>query len=318
MKKVLDKINGRRLKVVLLPFLFLMLTFCITISSVMQPDTAAIGETIDVAINVDVVPAESSAYNVILGVLMPEDWDTSKVSALYSSDNGSGTFSLAPDGTYASQMMDLVGIGDNYGKVKWVAFISDGLVSGTENVSFSGQIQVAMNVGDQNVKTQLGYVVGTSGYGITDGNIGINFPDCFEVTGGSNPLKDLCGPLPFPVVLVPAQHNFNDIIKIRFDATKGLQGDPTPLMGADQIYLCGTVTANGTTVEVCDQSSGTMLKNIGTDFWEITIWPKQFFDLSLDADITALSFTFTNATGDIIVNNPDTGEAFQIIPNCIN
>lgn len=318
MKHIQLNINRRRLKVILLPLLFLILTYCITISSVMQPSYATVGETIEVSINVDVVPAETSSYNVILGVLIPEEWDPSKINATYTSDNGSGTFSPASDGTYANQMMDLVGIGENYGKVKWVALVSDGLVSGTENDSFSGQIKLALTVGDNNLKTQLGYIVGTSGYGITDGNIGINFPDCFEVMGGDNPIIDLCGPLPFPVVLAPAEHNYNDIIKISFDATKGFQGDPTALMGVDQVFLCGTVTANEETVVMCDQSEVTLMNNVGTDKWEIAIWPKQFFNLSLDADITAVSFTFTDANGDNVVVNPDSGEAFQIIPNCTN
>jgi hypothetical protein len=316
MKNILKKISKIKIKLILISFLFLTLTYCITITSVIQPSTAIVGETINVTLNIDVRAAEDSAQNIILGVLVPRRWNIeSNTVATYNSTNGSGSFSLAPNQTLSSQMNDLYGIGENYGEVKWVAFISNGVVTGTNGANFSGQIQLAIQVGAENVKTQLGYIVGTSGYGIDNiNNISVRFTDCMTITGGTNSLFDLCGPVPFPVALSPAAYSFNDIIKIRFDAAKG----PTALSDAASIYLCGTVIADGIQKEICLPSPKNLLQKIGPDLWEISIWGKQFFDLSMEANITSISFNFTNESGTIIVKNPDTGEDFQIIPNCNN
>lgn len=319
MKNLSKNFIKKKVKVLSLFLSLLLFTFCVTISNVIQPSTATIGEVIDVTLDVDVAAIEDASYNVILGILMPEDWDASTIVASYTSPNGNGTFSLAPDNTYSKQMTDLVGIGENYGRVKWVSLISDGLVSGVNNAGFSGQVQISFAVGDENVKTQLGYVVGETGRGITldnNGvpNYGVQFPDCFEVTGGSNILSDLCGPIPFPVTLQPSEYSFDDVIKINFDASKG----PTALLGAESIFLCGAVTADGVQKEICEANPSSSLTNIGPDLWEISIWGKQFFDLPRDANITAMNFYFRNENGDIVVKNPDTGEDFQITPNCSN
>lgn len=321
MKKMISTLCKKRTLVIVLPLLFLVFTMCITISGVMQPSTATIGEEINITVDVAVIPAEDASHNIIFGVLAPESWDiASNAVASYTSDNGDGTMRLATaaDPDYSFQMMDLVGIGKNYGLVKWVVFISDDAITGANAVGFSGQIQLGLTVGDENINTQMGYVVGTSGWGITAGNIGTNFTPCMEVSGGTNALIDLCGPLPFPVTYEPTEYTLDDIIHITFDATKGSQGSPTALLGVDQVYLCGTVTANGATTQVCDTNATTMLRRIGTDLWEISIWAKQFFGLPPDADISDISFNFTNEAGDIIVKDPDTGEDFQIIPNCTN
>ena len=313
MKNLFNKFNGRVFKIIIFPLLFLTLTFCITISKIDQPSNATIGEKIKINLQVDVKPSESNEYNVILGVLVPENWEIeTNTLATYTSDNGSGTFSLTPDATLALQMTDLVGIGKNYGRVKWVAFVSDGKIKGTNNVNFSGQIHLEMTVGNENVKTQLGYIVATSGWGISDKNIDVKFTDCMEVSGGTNSLSDLCGPIPFPVTFKPSQFTLDDVIKITFDANKG----PTDLLGAEKVYICGTVIADGIQKDVCVANSSNILNNIGPNIWEISIWGKQFFNLPMGANITFMSFNFRNEVGDIIVKNRDTFEDFQITPSC--
>jgi len=316
MKNIFKKISSIKIKLILISLLFLTLTYCITIATITQPSTATIGETINVTLNIDVRSAEDSAHNIILGVLVPKRWNIeANTVATYTSINGSGSFSLAPNQTLSSQMRDLYGIGENYGEVKWVAFISNGKVTGANGANFSGQIQLALKVGNENVKTQLGYLVGTSGWGIDNiNNISVRFTDCMTVTGGTNPLFDLCGPIPFPVALSPAAYSLNDVIKISFNAAKG----PTALSDAQSVYLCGTVIADGIQKQICVPNAKNMLTKIGPDLWEISIWGKQFFDLSMGANITSMSFNFRNETGSIVVKNPDTGQDFQITPNCNN
>lgn len=313
MKNTLKKISKKKVIVALLLFMFLF-TMCITIVTVTQPSSANVGETINVTLDINVRAAENKSHNIILGVLVPKSWDIeSNTVATYTSVNGSGSFTVAPNQSLSQQMTDLYGIGENYGQVKWVAFISNGMVIGKNRENFSGTINIAIKVGNDNVKTQLGYIVGTSGWGISNvNNISVRFTDCMTVSGGSNVLYDLCGPIPFPVVIGPSAYSLNDIIKIRFDASKG----PTDLLGAESVYLCATVIADGIQKEICVPNENTILKKISPDIWEISIWGKQFFDLPMEANITSIRFNFTNETGSIVVKNPDTGEDFQISPNC--
>lgn len=164
----------------------------------------------------------------------------------------------------------------------------------------------------------MGYVVATSGHGISSGNIGTYFTPCMEVSGGDNPLIDLCGPLPFPVTVLPKEYNFDDIVHIQFNATKGSEGNPTALLDADQVYLCGSVVVNGETIAVCDKNSASKMRKVEENIWETAIWARSFFGLSEDMEISNLFFSFTNEAGDIIVGNPDTGGDFELIPNCSN
>lgn len=321
MKKFFKIKRVKRIWVVTLPVLFLFFTMCITILSVSQPSSATVGEEINITIDVGVIAAESASYNVVFGVLVPESWDIdSNAVATYSSENGNGTLRLTTSGdpNYSDQIADLVGIGENYGLVKWVTFISDNLISGVENVGFTGQIHLTLKVGQENIKTQMGYVVATSGHGITDGNIGTYFTPCMEVSGGDNPLIDLCGPLPFPVTIEPKEYNFDDIVHIRFNATKGLEGNPTALMDADQVYLCGSVVVDGETITVCDKNTASKMRKIEENIWEASIWARSFFGLSAESGISNLYFNFTDEAGDIVVGNPDTGGDFELIPNCSN
>lgn len=332
MKKLFKKLTKKRVKVILLPLLFLVLSMCMTITSVIQPETASIGEQLDIVVNVEIVPGESAAYNLVFGFLAPVSWQAGANSeATFTSPVGNGTLRLATEtdlatntsNTWSAEIEDKVGIGENYGLVKWVVFISENPIAVEENVVVNGVINLTTVAGSENLKTQLGYVIANSGYGIgLDFNgaeaYHTNFSPCMEVTGGTNALIDLCGPLPFPVVVSPTEYSLNDVVKISFDATKGSLGQPTELLGAEKVYLCATVQANGATSEVCQASTGSMLKNAGDDKWEISIWPKQFFDLPLDADISTITYKFTNEMGDIVVTNPDTGEDFQLLANCTN
>lgn len=300
-------------------FAFLLLTMCIRISNVEQPETVGVGERVEVTIDVDVTPAESASYFMVLGVLAPESWDIgSNATVSYTSDNASGTMRLSTssDPNYASQILDLAGIGENYGLVKWIVFISNTRIPATENVNFSGQIELSFDAGTENMKTQLGYLVGTSGWGITPGETSLRFTPCMEVTGGTNPVRDLCGPLPFPVTYQPAEFSYQDIIHINFDATKGASGGPTELIDAQEVYLCMKAKIDGESVEVCNSSGPLKMRSTGINKWRVSIWPQQIFNALPTDEITDITFSFVNQNGDIEVKNPDTGEDFELQANC--
>ncbi|WP_142785098.1 DUF4961 domain-containing protein [Changchengzhania lutea] len=312
MKNIFKKITKYRFLSIILLFGFLLLvTMCVTIPSVNQPTSATVGETISITVDVNVAPAEDASHNVVFGVLVPVSWNVaSNASATFTSDNGNGTFSL-DTGTHADTFEAVLGIGENYGEVEWVAFVSNEQVTGVNGVGFSGQVQLTLTVGNENINTQLGYAAAASGY-VSAGDIGSFFTPCMEVSGGANPLIDLCGPLPYPVTYEPISFTVKDIIKINFDASKG----DTGLFGASQVYFCGKAMVDGVAVENCGTAAINTMANLGNDLWDITIWPNSFFSVSPSAVITDMSFTFRNTAGDIVIQDPNTNEDFLLTDNC--
>lgn len=292
----------------------LFTTMCVTITGVTQPKTAQVNERINITIDVEVNPAENASYNLIFGFLAPKSWDvSSNAVASYTSTNGSGTMSLASDDSWSNSLKDNLGIGENYGEVKWVAFVSDELITGQNGVDFNGQISLSFNIGIQNIKTQLAYAATAGNYGFGGSEHDSRFPECIEITGGSNNLINLCGSRPYPVTLSPEVFSVeDDIIHITFNALKG----DDKLAGSDQVYLCASAMIDGQQVDVCDNSEKMKMRSLGEDIWEISVWPPGLFGLKSGSVMSDITYTFKNEQGDIIIQDPDTYNDFLLTENC--
>ena len=300
--------------IIFFTILTLLTTMCVTITGVTQPETAQVSERISITIDAEVKPAEDASYNLIFGFLAPESWDvSSNAVASYSSPNGSGSMSLATDDSWSNSLKDKLGIGENYGEVKWVAFVSDDLINGQNGVDFNGQISLSVDVGTENLKTQLAYAATADKYGFDGNNHDFRFPECMEITGGSNNLINLCGPRSYPVTISPDLFSVeDDIIHINFDATKG----DDSLVGAGQVYLCASAMINGQLVEVCDNSEKMKMRSLGNDIWEISLWPTGLFGFNTGSIMSDITYTFKNEQGDIVIQDPNTSNDFQLTENC--
>ena len=309
--------------------MFLLLTMCITITNVSQPTSATTGETINITIDANLLGEIGDSQNLVFGFLAPAAWDVAGTGvATYTTSVGNGTMSLVPLDeiapnsdlglTWADDMKNQLGIGENYGLVKWVVYKSEQQLSVASDETITGQVQFSVTVGSDNIKTQLGYALANTAYGVdtADGWHDVFFTDCMEVTGGTNALINLCGPIPNSITYSPEVFTFGDILSIRFDATRGPGGNPTVLLDVDQVYLCASAIIDGDVVDVCQINDLTKFRNIGDNLWEITIWPQQFFNSQPSQDITNISFNITNVSGDIEVKDPGTGVDFQVIENC--
>ena len=105
-------------------------------------------------------------------------------------------------------------------------------------------------------------------------------------------------------------YNFNDLLIITFDA----QEDTTALIGADAVYLCAqAITVNGAILR-CYKIEESRMKKIGSDLWQIAIWPPSYFEID-GAEITELSVNFQDKSGDTVIKNVS-GRDFQILPKC--
>ncbi len=297
-----------------------------TITGVTQPSTATVGEEIDISVNVRIQPIDTDAYKLVFGFLAPISWNPEEnATATYTSTAGNGTLVLATDSdiatnstlTWSEEIESVVGIGENYGLVKWVVFLSQAPINFVNGVTIDGQINLSLTVGQENLNTQMGYIIANSGYGIglDFGNnpaYSVNFTPCMEVTGGTNTPFNLCGPAPYPITVKPNARTLKDIIKINFDAAKG----DTRLFDATQVYFCGNALVNGIEVSNCGAESINAMENVGDNLWEITFWANSFFGAAPNAVISNMTFTFSNAEGDIVIQDPDTLEDFMLIENC--
>ena len=55
---------------------FFLLMMCMTITSVVQPSSATVGEQMNIIVNVKVQPIDSDGYKLVFGFLAPISWDT--------------------------------------------------------------------------------------------------------------------------------------------------------------------------------------------------------------------------------------------------
>lgn len=341
LKKLLKKI------VVLgaaLPLIFLFVTSCFLIKGVNQPTSVKAGETMTVTVDVAFDSEDNGAdYKILLfGMLVPKSWDAANnATARYDSDHnanpdqpGSGLMifddgdltnwksqSKGADGnasgnTWATDMENIIGTGENYGEMEWVAFYSENFIDGS-NAAFDGTITVQIEVGDQYTGTQLGYVIGHVGDGLKFEEGGstpeasskwydVEFTDCLSITGTDANATDLCGAAPtFTATIGPENYLFDDIISVKFDAKEGLNGANTALFNAGEVFACATaMLSDGTTIVKCDRGDASKMTLTGDNIWKISLWPPGYFQIPEGQLMTEIHLNFQNADGSIIVQNP--------------
>lgn len=329
---------------VVVPLIFLFVTSCFLITGVDQPSSVRAGETMTVTVNVAFDSENNGASNKILlfGMLVPKSWDAGKNATVrYDSDHnanpdqpGSGTMtfdegdltffksqSRGVDGnvsgnTWSQDMEEILGIGENYGEMEWVAFYSDNFINAS-NAAFDGTVTVKIKVGDQHKGTQLAYFIGN----ITDGLkfeaggstpeasskwYDADFTDCLSITGAAASATDLCGPPPtFTATIGPENYLFDDIITVKFDAKEGFEGANTELFNAGEVYACATaMLSDGTTIVKCDRDDASKMTLTGDNIWELSLWSPGYFGIPEGKLMTEIHLNFQNADGSIVVKNP--------------
>ena len=135
------------------PLVFLFVTACFEIIGVDQPASVKAGETMTVTVNAAFDPEGSGVTfkTIIFGMLVPKSWDApNNTSVRFDSDHNSNpnrpasgvmvydtgdlsfwkSQSKGVDGqitgnTWSQDMEAILGTGENYGEMEWVAFYSN-------------------------------------------------------------------------------------------------------------------------------------------------------------------------------------------------
>lgn len=339
--KSLKIITGMAL---VLPFIFLFVTGCFLITGVDQPTSVNAEDTMTITVNVafDSESNDASYKTLLFGMLVPKSWDAAHNSTIrYDSDYSgnpdqpaSGTMvfdqgdlsfwksqSRGADGeisgnTWSHDLEDILGIGENYGEMEWVAFYSENFIDGSQ-AAFEGTITVQIKVGNQHSGTQLGYFIGSVGDGLKFEEGGstpdavsryydVHFTDCLNIAGAKEDATNLCGPAPtFTATISPENYLFDDIITIKFDAKEGFEGANTELFNAGEVYACATAKlSDGTSIVKCDRDASSRMTLTGDNIWELSIWSPGYFGIPEGKLMTELHLNFQNSDGSIVVKNP--------------
>jgi hypothetical protein len=102
-----------------------------------------------------------------------------------------------------------------------------------------------------------------------------------------------------PVNISPASFNLEQEITITFDATKSFPDGTDGLVGIDQVFLySGVVTSgiNGEELELIVEDGE--MTSLGDDRWEITLTPRDFYEVPASTEVFRLGMYFTDASGD--------------------
>lgn len=303
--------------------ILVLLASCFEVVRVNQPSSATVGEEITVTLDVEIT--DDAGSTLIFGFCAPRAWRAfENTTVSFTSSIGNSTMSLIdPEEVdvenkrpWAEQIRERVGFGGNYGEMDWVVFKADNSftppTSTSEDDPVTGTITLKTRVGESNMITQLGYFLGEADWGYLndDGNSTFYFEQtCLEVSGAPGQPQDLCGPAPRRLVDLES-YNFNDLLIITFDARE----DSTALIGTGEVYFCSQAIYSGGSIERCEKTSLTKMKEVAEDLWQLAIWPPSFYGID-GSDISELSVNFQDANGLVVVKNTS-GRDFQILSKC--
>ena len=301
--------------------MLLIFSMCMTILQIDQPSEVSAGEVFEIVMQVDVSKDDDTGdpFFLIVGFLAPRAWNAGgNTTVRFESSVGNSTMRLTTsdeiDGNtklpWNSAFERKFGIGDNYGEVEWITFIADEAFVAADGAT--GTVYITTKAGEDNMIVQLAYGISNQTWGFSDDNFDLVFTDCMQVIDGIGYPSNLCGPKPRQLV-EQATFNMDDLITIVFDAKDG----DDFMLGASFIDLCAKAYSGDLVYEICDNEDVAALNYMGDDVWEITLWPRSYFDIPENQDIDFMEVTFTNDKGNLVVSNED-GSAFIIAPKCFD
>lgn len=315
MIKYLRNTRKKLPRYVFLAALILFLSNCdFIINSLTQPLTATVGQEIttvlDANFNVDGGPYTK---RIVIGILAPKSWKLGENTKItFSGDKGTGTMIPIPASevaasakngeNWATRMKNKLGIGPNFiDDMEWVPFQTTESLTANINDKANAKFQIKMKVGidGQNTSVRLGYVVCNKDDGLADDTPNlwpVKYASCLEVSGGTGDLIDFCNPS--LAVLSPVKVLDNDFESITFDNTV----TTTALKDVQNIYLCATAhTSDGQDIVVCAQDERSKMRVIAPNKFQITIWPRGYFNVPAGKTLTSVDYYFTDQGGTVKV-----------------
>lgn len=298
---------------------------CITFKTVSFPTNAKAGEDFNIKVNFEFEGGTERSGNLIVAFPVPKSWKASEtVTGTLTTHNLPGgqpgmgldditdePLTLAADVIepttvlpYPSAMLSQYGVLGNTGPVEWIVLKSQTVfnVHGNAPGIVTADIDIHLKAGNTNVKFFSAVVICLSGNGFNTANAGefeISETQTVQVTGGT-------GSDDFTVVhfvsTTPQTFRFGDYVSVEF--VSEADGVQTDLYGLDEVYLNATATLADGSIKTADKVL--MIKRSEVSYFKY-IYPKTFFGLGEDAEISEMHVWFTNADGSVTVTDGTEG-----------
>ena len=325
----------------LLGLLFLVVT-CMTIEEIIHPDNAQVDSDIDITVKIKIVAETDGNSKLAFGILMPKAWNVKENATVTLSTIAgfagnkvanepmvlmSATDTNPTDGMpWAASFQSRFGVLDNTGPVEWVVFKSATTFQINDNIPdqkiVEGTVNIKLHTGPRAIKFYAGYTFLGEAFGFN----GEKYPGedvveakLLEVTGGDEPQMDFTAD---PAIsFVPATFGFGDIFSIRYNepnyVTEGGLKDGDVHLYAKVLYLEDGVAKEKIVDEISAKTVMESLGNLGavTSFQKY-IYPKEFFGLSNDAEISGIQVHFTNKDRSVVILDNETEDDFVIVETC--
>ncbi len=260
---------------------------------------------------------DHSQVNFVVAFLVPRSWnvlangkvtykcdlsedhesihDMSPVSPTSLPKNGNGR-------TWAECLAQDYGVGTNVlDDMEWVIYETKEKWDIMNGQKPYYTVWLTTNVGDKNLKCYLGAFVNHSDDGFstsTDHKKVVYSTDRFEVIGGKGPVIDFCDRHYNKVS--PMTSLQDDLVTLTFN------GDiaDNALASMEKVYVNGTAYDDqGNVYELTEKSERTLMtrENAYSSTFNITVWPVEFFNMPVTAQMTHFDYYFTNADGTEII-----------------
>ena len=315
---------------------------CTFIDNVTQPESVYTNSTVDVTVDIRVVPEETeNGCILVFGMVAPKSLELAKnAELLLSTLNYGEVLGIADikneklevmpadekctnpsDKSWSEAFMNHYGIGsDNQNKgisaddMEWVIWqsktavnIDNGIANGA---ALRAQVTISFPSGEEEWSGYIGYAMTSKMKGF-DGERPTESLVQKPLT-----IENYVAPAVPTFSTVPSVFRYGDIIGVEFS------GLNTELESETDVYLCGKVLYNGgeqVEIATCTATNKmtpfvrTLYDGTSYDMLEKYIYPKQFFSLPDDAVIEAIYVWFSSDDGTKVVKDATAeGEPFLI------
>ena len=196
-------------------------------------------------------------------------------------------------------------LGNKGGDVEWLTFTNrDTKIEVTsikdENYSVELDVTIRFNTGAKPIK----WILGCEFAGEKEGWEGVGYRNNLKtqlVTIGDGSVDYTALPL---TSTVPSSFRYGDFVAVQF--VTDVDGQKTALYGTTDVYMVGTaVLADGSVVTVDRKDSWTRMDNVTNTSYRKYIYPRHFFGLAKNTEISEIYFYFSNKDGSRIVKLGD-------------
>ena len=333
-------LKKHKLVILALMSLGLMANTCrMQINDITIPDSIPANDEIEFTVTGEYEPGAKGNFNVVFAILAPSSLNLKENAELLFSTTGFENFTgtnvsetkmeLIPDSEleisknlpYPAAYLSVVGVMGNIGgPVEWTVFrtkekfyINDKADDGGgDNKYVTGTVKIKMKTGSENSRFYMGFSFCGTEKGLTEkysdteeyGYIHHEKAKLVEINGGIGVVRDYT--VLQLISTVPSVFRYGDIFSINYEA------EGSALQGVDKVYLCGkAVLADGTEKVMEEKVDKALMEVVSETSFSRYIYPRDFFSLPSDAEISKIYVWFSNADGSVVVKDGDNGHLLE-------